>query len=135
MKEERFTLKDDEYWVKSDNQYKANQKLGQLEDIEEELGFSLIDLFTKKSVFAKNQEGEIYEYEFGSVTNIEKTEHPDGRGGTYFRHDSYTDETYLDLKEKCIRITSIWDNDVMGSEEHYFKNYGKTWALTREELK
>lgn len=38
----RFTLKDDEYWIKSDNQYKAFQKLGQLEDIEEQSGIDLI---------------------------------------------------------------------------------------------
>ena len=63
MKQERFTLKDDEYWVKSDNQYKANQKLGQLEDIEEELGIDLVKLIecirNEKGIWKKGLNGNL----------------------------------------------------------------------------
>lgn len=96
----RYTLKDDEYWVKSDNREKAIQKLGQLEDIEEELGIDLVTLFKvlKNGVYYKNEFGEIV------------------RG--YPRYES-------DVEEYVIG----------GVRDYTFlKDYGKTWALTKEEL-
>lgn len=102
----RLTLKDDEYWVKSDNQNKAIQKLGQLEDIEEKLGIDLITLFKA------------------------------------FNGICYKDN---EIKFAChLLLTDNWSFIVLDDWITYQKTnfypslelneYGKTWALTKEEL-
>lgn len=84
------------------------QKLGKLEDIEDELG---IDLTT----FVKlTKAKEIYDIE----------------------EDDTTTFTYIDFENHL--IVCIDDFDEM-SERYFewsyrFKDYGKTWALTKEEL-
>ena len=80
-------------------------KLCQLEDIEDELGIDLITLFK-----ANNE-------------------------GAYFKEDLRPYIANIDLKHKCVRLVKHYEaeNDF---DCHYvmFKDYGKTWALTKEEL-
>ena len=88
-------------------------KLGKLEDIEEQLGVDLITLFniaqqlnTKKEIWFKNWDDEI--------------------------DASYRDESdyyIIDLKHKAFVKIAYEPLDYF-----YFKDYGKTWALTKEEL-
>ena len=76
-------------------------KLGQLEDIEEELGIDLITLF--KAL----KDGVYYKYKDMGVEKISK-----------------------------LRPITIHKNTIV-CDYHtykYFKDYGKTWALTKEEL-
>ena len=82
-------------------------KLGQLEDVEEELGIDLITLF---KAFSQG----IYVKELGRKTTVWK--YVDDEGGKYL---------------------GAWHNDF--EKEHntifvHLKDYGKTWALTKEEL-
>ena len=88
----------------------AEEKLCQLEDIEEEIGIDLITLFKalKNGCFAK----ETFDYMGKKQTQIIFTE---------FTQLYYTD----DLDDYLIHIRTI---------DYYLKDYGKTWALTREEL-
>ena len=85
-------------------------KLGYLEDIEEEIGIDLITLFKalKNGCFAK----ETFDYMGKKQTQIIFTE---------FTQLYYTD----DLDGYLIHIRTI---------DYYLKDYGKTWALTKEEL-
>ncbi len=84
----------------TDNEQKE-LKLGQLEDIEEELGIDLITLF--KAL----KSGVYYKYKDMGVEKISK-----------------------------LRPITIHKNTIV-CDYHtykYFKDYGKTWALTKEEL-
>lgn len=89
----------------------CSQKLGQLEDIEEELGIDLITLFKalKNGFWSIDKNKHIY-----------KMKPTKGNGGamSYYASLDYiiTEDTYYD--------------------EEYFllKDYGKTWALTRKEI-
>lgn len=94
----RFTIKDKHNLLLSCPE-QAIQKLGQLEDIEEELGIEFITLF--KALF----EGFYYKDAFGNIEYFSK-------------------ELLKLIREK---------NDFNKVIEE-FKNYGKTWALTKEEL-
>lgn len=78
----------------------CSSKLGQLEDIEEELGIDLITLFKAlgNKIVIKNDK-----YHYVDFEDVEQ----DTNGDYLF-------------------------NLVDGS--YYFKDYGKTWALTKEEL-
>lgn len=93
-------------------------ELKRLEDIEEELGIDLITLFKvlnskelyKKGVFTNfvtKPEEKIVKREFKQIYLI----------------------NFLDAKE--IRIEIVGNSY---REALYFENYGKTWALTKEEL-
>ena len=77
----------------------AIDKLGELEDIEEELG---IDLITFSKALIKG----IYTRKFGD----------------------YSGEL-LSFQKDCFVVGGGYDTYV-----YYFKDYGKTWALTKEEL-
>ena len=79
-------------------------KLSQLENIEEELGIDLIILFKA----LKN----------GIVDKIPL-------GQNYAYTTITPDRISIEFKDKCLRKRS---------EKFYFKDYGKTWALTREQL-
>lgn len=93
----------------TDNEYK-DLKLGQLENIEDELGIELIVLFKalKNGCFAK----ETFDYMGRKQTQIIFTE---------FTQLYYAD----DFDDYLIHIRT---------RDYYLKDYGKTWALTKEEL-
>ena len=75
-------------------------KLGQLEDIEDELGIDLIILF--KAL----------------------------KNGFYTKNAHYTgNEMGINVIDKCLCNEKWRDRDIFN-----FKDYGKTWALTKEEL-
>ena len=101
-----YKLKDEELSTKLDSIH----KLGQLEDIEEELGIDLLTLFKalKNGCFAK----ETFDYMGKKQTQIIFTE--------------FTQLYYAnDLDDYLIHIRT---------RDYYLKDYGKTWALTKEEL-
>lgn len=113
---ERLTEKDGKYYRIAEpyinwtnGVQRVVKKLGQLEDIEQELG---IDLIT----FVKlNKTSEIYDKE-------EET-------SMFFN--------WIDLENKCLVCEDDFD-EMSGGYLHfyyYFKDYGKKWALTKEELK
>jgi len=96
-------------------------KLGQLEDIEEELGIDLITLFKckiGKKVFVKrgNEIVEMVidgmEYSFDHIVEI---------AGTFVK--AHIVPKYKPNTIYTARVYSL-----------YTKDYGKTWALTKEEL-
>ena len=82
----------------------AEEKLYQLEDIEEELGIDLITLFKalKNGITYRTPLGNNFAYTI--LTN---------------------DRLSIEYKWKCLR---------KGTQKFYFKDYGKTWAVTTEEL-
>ena len=88
-------------------------RLKHYEDIVEELGIDLITLFKvlkSKEVICKHERGIVY-YE----TTLEKH---------IILGLAFDDEYY-----------GLWVFDKFGDEIFYYtKDYGKTWALTREEL-
>lgn len=90
-------------------QYLAIQKLGKLEDIEDELGIELITLF---KAFSNGVWCSYFEF---------------GKRKLIFIKDDYV--SCLDLKEKKL----VFDQEKVGVTEK-LSNYGKTWALTKEEL-
>ena len=90
----------------TDNDYKE-LKLGQLEDIEDELGIDLITLFKalRDGIYWKDDNGKFYYFDLkGSV---------------------------LDFNEKMIVDNQI---DDMYGETFLLKDYGTTWSLTKKEL-
>ena len=103
----------DEYRKKYHEQsVRAHIKLGQLEDIEEELGIDLILLLKiiKEGVFVKTScrnKGTIFDLR-----------------NTYTPIDYDEKGFYVDCDEYGVNIMELF----------YFKDYGKTWALTNEEL-
>ena len=87
-----------------------NNKLGQLEDIEEELGIDLITLFKalKNGVYYFNDQGQlIHEYVWW-ISNYLTV-------GTHNKISS--------------SFMTVYENQIL-----LFADYGKTWALTKEEL-
>lgn len=114
-KEDYFVNQDNKELTKLDidNDHNSSQvirnKLGQLEDIEDELGIDLLTLFKvlDDGVYCKFSNGDIYWY--------------------YFSNTGY--ELVLSLP-----INGFVNNKVSSENEFYFKDYGKTLALTKEEL-
>lgn len=88
-----------------------NVKLGELEDIEEDLGIDLITLWKSLTgiVYYKTRCGQVCGG-FGSLIN-----------------------TSLGVVERKYALF-ISDIACANGEIFQFKDYGKTWALTREEL-
>jgi hypothetical protein len=93
----------------------AINKLGQLEDIEEELGIDLLTLFRA----LKN----------GIWTNQEQLYGDETQGEIRFF------QVRLLLEENAIGCihNSMWKGKEV-VRTLYFKDYGKTWALTKKEL-
>ena len=83
-------------------------KLGKLEDIEEELGIDLITLFKalKKGVYVK------FDSYFGNIGELDIKIVKDNATGVCYRNKKW----YLQEEDTLV------------------KDYGKTWALTKEEL-
>lgn len=91
----------------------VHHKLGELEDIEEELGIDLETLFTalRKGVFASMYGEEVEKNTEIIFIKPKKVE--------------------LWLLDKCFKYWWGYPCDV---SVYHFKDYGKTWALTKEEL-
>jgi hypothetical protein len=96
----------------------ALRKLEELENIEEELGIDLITLFKafKKGIWFK--------YNLGSRTYNWKTGEDKETGDQIV----FVKAPYKTLAENIAYFRRLF-------EKEYAQNYGKTWALTREELK
>lgn len=101
IKTVRTALKDYEKKTKLDSVH----KLGQLEDIEEDLGIDLITLF-------KALTNDVYLYHNKKLTKCEQAP-------CLLCFDN----------EYCLEFHFEYD-----IEQVYLKDYGKTWALTKEEL-
>ena len=105
----RFVRKGENEVLYSPNGYQCLEKLYALEDIEEELEMDLITLF---EIYNKLCEQKFVYVKFGNEIIY-----------------SYDDYFVIDFKDK----------EIIGMEyepiDYYsFKDYGKTWALTREVL-
>lgn len=91
---------DNTYNMPANNFFKALNKLGQLEDIEEELGIDLVTLFKA------------------------------------LKNGIYTKENLDNYPYACLLrndMVLVLFDDVY-KHEYLLKDYGKTWALTKEEL-
>lgn len=88
------------------NKYDALNKLGQLEDTEEELGIDLVTLFKAlfEGIFVKRYDGGISFWEKPALRT--------------------------DIKPYCF---DFFDPSIFYCPK--LSDYGKTWALTKEELK
>jgi hypothetical protein len=98
------------------NQPSANYKLGQLEDAEEENEIDLVTLFKalKDGAWFKNP---YYLSEINYIKNLE------------FNIDF--NKKRFDIRMDC--FVKFYDYST-GGAFFLFKDYGKTWALTKEEL-
>ena len=85
---------------------KAIDKLGQLEDVEEKLGIDLVTLFKAMKDGVYISDGH---------NNIE-----------------YQSPSFLRFTDCFFQIET---DDGLYDSIHLYKDYGKTWALTKEELK
>ena len=102
---ERITNHDyEEYWLDARKEPRAIKKLGILEDIEEELGITL------EVLFKALKEGIYYDH---------KHRNPESISFRFCCNDLIVEYT-------CFGCT---DYDYLE-----IKDYGKTWALTKEEL-
>ena len=111
-----YKINDKEYAPCKNTGWKTFDKLGQLEDIEDELGIDLIILFKalKNGVYVR-----LLDY---TKPTFKKT---------------FIDSYNMNIKSENIDIRrDILYNgfDLTGGHLYYFKDYGKTWALTKEEL-
>jgi len=105
-----------------DEEQQCIDKLGQLEDIEEELGIDLITLFK-----ALKQETLFIKTDFDIRETIKNGE------GWGMKHLSFEDG------ELVIFAQILYPNDITHKEwltplRLKLCDYGKTWALTKEEL-
>ena len=102
------------YLMPIDNELKALDKLGQLEDIEDELGIDLITLFKalKNGIYVKEEHLPKSPIRFIVPDELVFD--------TEYLYQLKFCRAYTKLRETCYPF--------------YFKDYGKTWALTKEEL-
>lgn len=115
----RITKKRDGFYYDTDECMVSNcsQKLGRLEDIEEELGIDLTTLFMalKYGIYVYYEDEERYQF-----------------------HNNLRLEYHKTLGWGLVDIYgSICRNDMpmkLEMEFYELKDYGKTWALTKEEL-
>lgn len=100
-----------------DNQKLKDKKLCNLEDIEEELGIDLVTLFKalKNGAYFRNP---YYKNEIKEFYILE-------------RNFSFTKKCFDIRMEQFVRFYDY----ATGGALFYFKDYGKTWALTKDELK
>ena len=109
---ERLTEKRDGFYYDTDECIVSNcsQKLGPLEDIEEEISIDLTLLFKalKNGVYYFGNQGQLIHDYVWLINNYISTGVPDK-----------ISFSFMTFSEKLILV---------------FKDYGKTWALTREEL-
>ena len=102
-------------YISNESDQMCVDKLGKLEDIEEELGIDLITLFKA--------------LKDGIWTNQEQWYGDEKQGKIRFF------QVRLLLEENAIGCihNSMWKGEEV-IRTLYFKDYGKTWALTKEEL-
>ena len=147
----RFTLKDDEYWVKSDNQNDAFQKLGKLEDILEKYNIDTneeLETLCKYAEYVKHWMS-IYEEKMLKLNAIEEELGIDLKVYHKLMDMLYCGEpNILYVKDKDVIIqVGILEIDYCKKKIIFYKDknynddyvygfscYGKTWALTKEEL-
>ena len=110
----RYTIK--ELHIVNDMN-KAMDKLSKLEDIEDNIGIDLITLF-------KVWNDGVYLY----TDNC-------GYSKLHVGKVKYKNGDTIDLENKCFIINECCGQGDYHTHTLYFKDYGKTWALTREELK
>lgn len=99
------------------------EKLCQLEDFEEELGIdliTLIEILKNKYVYTNGFNNRIEKFKFEQIEGIEETIF----GRKYLRILFREVESENDDGEETYGVGWLPD----------FKDYGKTWSLTREEL-
>ena len=96
-------------------------KLGQLEDIEEELGIDLITLY--KAL----KDGSYIKYN-GKIVHILPDKHITINFWYKTINVFIPPKFFIDCKKGTDYLSETID------EEYWFKDYGKTFALTREEL-
>lgn len=99
-----YTINEEAFSLGEDEYQCCVNALGWYEDTEEELGIDLITLF------------KVLKNGFYTI---------------FYSGKNYSSSCYytIDLEFKC-----IWVNDYDAHFSLDFKDYGKTWALTREEL-
>lgn len=101
-------INEGKYQIKDDVMiHNAIDKLGQLEDIEEKLGINLL-------ILIKAVDNGIYSKEYNQIIRVD-----------LIRLESIP--SFKTPKELC-----LYDEDL--EECYYFKDYGKTWALTKKEI-
>ena len=123
---DKYTCKGKETYRISnvEKESKALTKLGKLEDIEQELGIDLITLLNviKNGFYVKDKSGYI-DYR-ASYDNL----------GDEVKYAFIVDYKHKELRwmhnYMCGRVHPF----VYGCPTYKFKDYGKTWALTKEEL-
>ena len=93
------------------------KKLGELENIEEELGIDLVILFRalKNGIYG-TMYGETVDKLISDIIRIKPQNF----------------KLCLHIGKPCLYY--IWGWPGPDSTSYYFKDYGKTWALTKEEL-
>lgn len=96
-------------------------KLGKLEDIEDELGIDLITLF--KAL----KDGFYIKYN-GEIIHIFPDKHITINFWYKIINVFIPPKFFIDCKKGANNLSETID------EEYWFKDYGKTWALTKEEL-
>ena len=111
----------------------ALNKLGQLEDIEDELDIDLITLYTAETrgFYYKSKDGEIYwsGNQFVRVgMYFVKTE------PCYQVKKTTLESCYFNDKESFIAVRDAHYWDWNTHDQVKISDYGKTWALTKEEL-
>lgn len=97
------------------------KKLKSLEDIEEELGIDLITLF--KAL----KDGFYIKYN-GEIIHIFSDKHITINFWYKIINVFIPPKFFIDCKKGANNLSETID------EEYWFKDYGKTWALTKEEL-
>lgn len=100
--------------IKPSNLYPAIDKLGKLEDIEDELG---ADLLVKLRV------------EIAIANNIKRNK--DTKVFCIGCDGSISEVSFYKFFPPCITVLSSVENQCF---ELNYRDYGKTWALTKEEL-
>jgi hypothetical protein len=119
----KFVLVENGYYYYStqNNEYTSPlvDKLGHLEDIEEELGIDLITLFKalKDGIWVKE--------------NIKENDYLLSHYKNYISNRSYG---FVCIEYDYISYYEVFMGNVRKEMNFYLKDYRKTWALTKEEL-
>lgn len=100
-------------WVANE----ATDKLGQLENVEDRLGFTLLTLFSVRKV------SDIIHHVYIKKSIVDKN----GRNMTV-----YEKRKIYDFQSKD--IITVFTKNYENIDAYYIKDYGKTWALTKEEF-